>query len=338
MKRLWTHAEAAQSSAAQAKQIAKTDAKADARAEARQVPHAHTLQSIHEKAQQALNALQAAQMQAKQALQPRRETRAPQPEPKGASSDPDDTVRNIVQRLRTISENAATKRATQVEDMQAMRDARAAIAQAPQAETQQMRAPRAEVTQVLRDPRNPQGLQRPRAAHDYTMQAPRAPQIPQVGRGAQEGAGGKGFLARAMTALRGTAQKPPPAPAEDAQTTRPTNMRALQALRARYDMQGVAGDDGSGVMGGGAILAHLGFDPSSIEHTEAMVGNGITAIDLHSGPNWRIYYFEAGSEPFWMLCPGDPPQGGARSGATRAEEVNQAKRLKKAIEDKHGRK
>jgi len=54
------------------------------------------------------------------------------------------------------------------------------------------------------------------------------------------------------------------------------------------------------------------------------VGGGVYELRFHFGPGWRIYYFQADADIYWLLC------GGIKD--TQPEDVRLAKRIKEKVE------
>jgi hypothetical protein len=330
MKRLRTHAEAAQSASAQAKQAVDRQPAGPGQdaAEDEDTALRRIVQNLHESSTRtaetrALRMLQQGRGAAPRdaGADPRRraqdlneasaktvEMLAPRPDRGGAPPGADTTLGRMMKKLRAHAASAQARPAAQAPG--AAQAAKSAQAHAKAKQT--MQAAQAQMQQAM--------------------------QALQADGGARKGPKGKGLFARAFAALRGAGRKPQ-APSGDSQMLRRVNTRELRAQR---DAQGGAWDEELDALGGGAILSHLGFDPSSIEYVQTSVGNGVIELNLHSGPDWRIYHFTVGAEPFWLLCPKEPPQESRRGripgNDPRAHEIFLIKKLKRTLEAMRGRK
>jgi hypothetical protein len=396
IKRLWSHAEAAQAASKQARQAVVPGQEPNpgqnaAEAEDEDTALRRIVQGLHESSAKtaenralrelrrdgpsradaapgpalppALAAMQEERAQVARAARAAREmAQRPGPGENYSEADADTDLQRIVQGLhesatrtaenramRELRPSARADRAPQAPDgddtdettlgriMKRLRVRTAATQAAWSAAGQARQAPPGAPAAPKR-PNDSKAMQSMQAAHAQMRQAMQALQ---ADGGAQAGARAKkdkkagkkggGFFARAFAALRGAERpRPEPAPADDSQMLRRVSPRELRELRGAPGL----GEELE-ALGGGAILSRIGFDPSAIEYVQTSLGGGVVLMDLHSGPDWRIYHFMLGASPFWLLCPKAGAQQPRAGGDPRTREVVLVKKLKKALDAKN---
>ena len=62
----------------------------------------------------------------------------------------------------------------------------------------------------------------------------------------------------------------------------------------------------------------------------APVGEGVSEMRLHFGPGYRLYYWQEGSQVYWLLAGGDK--------SSQQRDIERAKQLRREVEElNHGK-